>query len=222
MAAPGGRGPRGACTALLAVPAASSALLAGLLVVLAALGPGPGTLRGAAPTCAAGPPSQPAVRPHAEVFSYTGRPGTVTQTLAGAVHHGMEDVEVWAQTFAPGAGTPVHRHDCEEVFLVTRGTATLRVLLGPQQLPPGAGAAEPRELVAPANATIVVPKNAVHQLVNAGDGDLSVYVIVGSPPIEVYTFPSWAAAAEDRAVGSLVFPYHWDRACPPSGPSSVR
>eukprot|EP00271_Cylindrocystis_brebissonii_P007699 TRINITY_DN2131_c0_g1_i1.p1 TRINITY_DN2131_c0_g1~~TRINITY_DN2131_c0_g1_i1.p1 ORF type:complete len:253 (-),score=22.33 TRINITY_DN2131_c0_g1_i1:487-1245(-) len=76
------------------------------------------------PTCA--PQGLPLVRSLAEFHqdSY-GRSGLSHITVAGAVHHGMQEVEVWMQTFAPGAGTPIHRHACEEVFVVLGGHGTL-------------------------------------------------------------------------------------------------
>lgn len=47
-------------------------------------------------------------------------PGLVHQTVAGPAH-GLKTLEVWVETIAPGAGTPVHRHDCEEVFVILTG-----------------------------------------------------------------------------------------------------
>ena len=48
-------------------------------------------------------------------------PGLDHQTLAGP-EHGMKTLEMWLQTIAPGAGTPVHRHNCEEAIVVLRGS----------------------------------------------------------------------------------------------------
>ncbi|KAF2610097.1 hypothetical protein F2Q70_00009360 [Brassica cretica] len=42
-----------------------------------------------------------------------GIPGLTHMTVAGSVLHGMKEVEIWLQTFAPGAATPIHRHSFE-------------------------------------------------------------------------------------------------------------
>ena len=47
-------------------------------------------------------------------------PGLRHQTIAGH-KQGVTTMEVWSQTMAPGAATPVHRHACEEVILVLSG-----------------------------------------------------------------------------------------------------
>ena len=36
-------------------------------------------------------------------------------------------MEAWLQTFAPGGRTPIHKHDCEELFVVLRGRGSLYV-----------------------------------------------------------------------------------------------
>lgn len=42
-------------------------------------------------------------------------PGLTHRTVAGPLQ-GLSTLEVWVQTVAPGAATPVHRHDCEEAI----------------------------------------------------------------------------------------------------------
>ncbi|KAK4441707.1 Auxin-binding protein T92 [Sesamum alatum] len=54
-----------------------------------------------------------------------GRFGLSHMTIAGSVMHGFKEVEVWLQTFAPGVRTPIHRHSCEEIFVVLKGSGTL-------------------------------------------------------------------------------------------------
>jgi mannose-6-phosphate isomerase-like protein (cupin superfamily) len=118
----------------------------------------------------------PYVRTFSEPRDF-GRPGLSHVTLHGAVQHGAREarqqdchtplpsrltpvvaaqVEVWQQAFAPQAGTPIHRHDCEEVFIVLAGSGTLRVR-------EGAGS-EVRQLQFSANSTLVVQPNFVHQV----------------------------------------------------------
>ena len=57
----------------------------------------------------AGPP-RPIVYPVAQLYQDDyGRSGLSHITVAGARHHGMQRLEVWLHTFAPGVRTPVHR-----------------------------------------------------------------------------------------------------------------
>ena len=51
-------------------------------------------------------------------------PGLSHRTVAGHLH-GFRDLEVWVQTLAPGAATPIHRHDCEEAIVVLEGSGVL-------------------------------------------------------------------------------------------------
>lgn len=51
---------------------------------------------------------------HAQLATFH-LPGLEHQTLASHAH-GVNGMEVWRQTVAPGAGTPVHRHNCEELL----------------------------------------------------------------------------------------------------------
>ncbi|KQJ86514.1 hypothetical protein BRADI_4g06030v3 [Brachypodium distachyon] len=88
-----------------------------------------------------------------------GRKGFSHITIAGALAHGMREVEVWLQTFGPGQRTPIHRHSCEEVFVVLKGRGTL--LLGSTSLQyPGT----PQEIPVFQNSTFTVPVNDPHQI----------------------------------------------------------
>ena len=53
-------------------------------------------------------------------------PGLQHQTLANA-DHGLAHLSLWRQTMAPGAATPPHRHDCEEVVLIESGSGELHL-----------------------------------------------------------------------------------------------
>ncbi|KAH9308604.1 hypothetical protein KI387_036515, partial [Taxus chinensis] len=88
-----------------------------------------------------------------------GREGFVHTTVAGAVLHGMKEVEVWLQTFAPGSQTPIHRHSCEEVFMVMKGNGTLLLASDSQKKYPG----KPEEIAVVANSTFTIPVNVAHQ-----------------------------------------------------------
>mgnify|MGYP002382414021 CR=1 FL=1 len=77
------------------------------------------------------------------------------------------------QTIQPGAGTPVHRHDCEEVIVVLRGAG--QVTIAGETLQFGA------------NSTLILPANAVHQLVNTGDEAMFLVAALGMNPVQVQT-----------------------------------
>ncbi|KAG8093177.1 hypothetical protein GUJ93_ZPchr0012g20965 [Zizania palustris] len=88
-----------------------------------------------------------------------GREGFSHITVAGALVHGMKEVELWLQTFGPGQRTPIHRHSCEEVFVVLKGKGTL--LLGSSSMKyPG----QPQEIPVFQNSTFSVPVNDPHQV----------------------------------------------------------
>ena len=64
------------------------------------------------------------------------------------------------ETLVSGSGTPIYRHDCEEIFIIVNGGGTVYIASESNNSFPG-------ELVAmlfSANSTFVVPANAVHQL----------------------------------------------------------
>lgn len=67
---------------------------------------------------------------------------------------GARQVEAWYTTLAPGAATPPHVHDAEEVVVVLRGAGELRVGDGCQPF------------VAP--CTLIAPAGLTHQIVNTG------------------------------------------------------
>lgn len=88
-----------------------------------------------------------------------GRPGLSHVTLAGSVLHGMKEIEVWLQNFVPGSCTPIHRHSCEEVFVVLRGNGTLYLAAESHGKYPGTPQAYPIF----GNSTFAIPVNDAHQ-----------------------------------------------------------
>ena len=99
-------------------------------------------------------------------------PGIRHMTLAGP-SDGLRALEVWHQRVAPGAATPWHRHDCEEVVVVLQGTGCCefegrRVSFGPQ-------------------STLIVPANVVHQITNTGDTEAVLIAALSMAPVEVRT-----------------------------------
>ena len=100
-------------------------------------------------------------------------PGLSHRTLAGP-EHGLTQLAVWSQRLAPGAATPPHRHDCEEAVVVLAGEGTLSL--------------DGRESRFVAGDTVIVPKNALHQIVNTGASDLSVIAAFSMSPVQAH-FP---------------------------------
>ncbi|GAA0161025.1 hypothetical protein LIER_17442 [Lithospermum erythrorhizon] len=136
-----------------------------------------------------------------------GRPGLSHTTVAGSLVHGFKEVEVWLQTFAPGSGTPIHRHSCEEVFVVLKGSGTLYLASNSHSKYPGT----PQEFPMFANSTVHVPVNDVHQVRNTNSGeDLQVLVIISRPPVKVFTYDDWSMP---HTAARLKFPYYWDERC---------
>lgn len=99
-------------------------------------------------------------------------PGLNHQTLAGP-EHGFGTLEMWMQTIAPGAGTPVHRHECEEAIVVLRGSGQCTIDgvvcdFGP-------------------NSTLQIPPDAIHQILNTGTEDMFLVAALGQAPVRVCT-----------------------------------
>mmetsp|Transcript_2171 Transcript_2171/g.14346 ORF Transcript_2171/g.14346 Transcript_2171/m.14346 type:complete len:180 (-) Transcript_2171:1286-1825(-) len=128
-----------------------------------------------------------------------GRPGLSHLTLWGASQDSMKQVEVWMQTFATGTGTPIHRHDNEEIFLVNHGEASIHWQR--------AGEKASMECAVPKNGTFVVPCNVVHQIWNYGKEDVQVTVVIGNPPIRIYLYERWNMSYDH---GKLKHPYTFD------------
>jgi len=97
-------------------------------------------------------------------------PGLKHQTIGGH-EQGLRTMEVWLQTMAPGAATPVHRHACEEVILILSGSGTCTV--GSQSY--GFGP----------NSTLVLEPDVVHQIVNTSDVEMKLVAALGMAPVRV-------------------------------------
>uniref|UniRef100_A0A0D9XZX2 Auxin-binding protein 1 n=1 Tax=Leersia perrieri TaxID=77586 RepID=A0A0D9XZX2_9ORYZ len=135
-----------------------------------------------------------------------GLEGLSHATLAGALAHGMKEVEVWLETFGPGQRTPIHRHSCEEVFVVLKGKGTL--LLGSSSMKyPG----QPQEIPVFQNSTFTVPVNDPHQVWNSDEyEDLQVIVVISRPPMKVFIYDDWDMP---HTAAKLKFPIFWDEEC---------
>jgi quercetin dioxygenase-like cupin family protein len=95
-------------------------------------------------------------------------PGIAHTTLACA-GLGTGRISLWRQALAPGAETPPHRHDCEEVVLVEAGRGRLLV----------DGVVVEFE----ADTTLVLPAGCDHQIVNHGDVPLRLLAVFPSTPV---------------------------------------
>jgi len=97
-------------------------------------------------------------------------PGITHQTLASRAGQ-IGSFEVWQQSLSPGAVTPLHRHDCEEVIIFTGGTGIMRH--DGQDTPCGAG------------TVLLCQPNELHQILNTGSAALTLYGILALSPVPV-------------------------------------
>jgi quercetin dioxygenase-like cupin family protein len=97
-------------------------------------------------------------------------PGLDHRTLAGP-DNGMKNLEVWGQTIAAGSGTPVHRHACEEAIVILEGSGTLTVNGEQTAFGP--------------NSTLIIPADAVHQIVNSGNTNMVLIAALSMAPVRV-------------------------------------
>lgn len=100
----------------------------------------------------------------------TGLPGITHRTLASGAD-GLTSLSVWMQSLDPGAATPPHRHDCDEVVLVLAGHGELHLGGEVQQFGP--------------EQTIVLPAGLDHQIVNSGDQPLRTLAAFAATPVQV-------------------------------------
>ena len=99
-------------------------------------------------------------------------PGLSHRTVAGPLQ-GFHTLEVWVQTVDPGAATPVHRHDCEEAIVILEGHGVMEIEGQKQEFEPG--------------NTLVIPRNAVHQVTCSGSEPLRLVAALGAAPVRVHT-----------------------------------
>jgi quercetin dioxygenase-like cupin family protein len=97
-------------------------------------------------------------------------PGLNHRTLAGP-EHGLKNLEIWAQTIEAGAGTPVHRHACEEAIVILEGNGTLTI--------------NGEESRFGTNSTLIIPADAVHQIVNSGSTRMVLIAALSMAPVKV-------------------------------------
>lgn len=106
-------------------------------------------------------------------------PGVAHATWAGAAE-GLTQISLWRQTLAPGAATPPHVHDCDEVVLCMAGEGEVHVDGAVHRFGPA--------------TTVVLPKDRPHQLFNVGDVPMEILGVFGATPVGT-TLPDGAALA---------------------------
>lgn len=114
-------------------------------------------------------------------------PGLVHRTVAG-LDQDVRSLEVWVQTISPGAATPVHRHACEEVIVVLRGGGHLTIDGETRPFGP--------------NHTLIIPADAIHQIVAAEGDELHLVAALAMGPVRV------------RTAEGAPLPLPWDLAAP--------
>jgi quercetin dioxygenase-like cupin family protein len=95
-------------------------------------------------------------------------PGVAHATWAGQ-DEGLTQLSLWRQTLAPGAATPPHRHDCDEVVLCMAGSGEVHADGAVHRV--GAG------------QTVVLPKDRDHQIVNTGAQPMEILGCFGATPV---------------------------------------
>jgi len=98
-------------------------------------------------------------------------PGITHSTLAGR-DSGLKHLSVWRQRLAPGAATPPHRHECEEVVLITDGS--------------GVATFGEDSVHFQADSTLVIPAGTVHQIANTGTAPLGLLAVFAETPVRVW------------------------------------
>lgn len=95
-------------------------------------------------------------------------PGVAHATWAGEAE-GLTQLSVWRQTLAPGAATPPHRHDCDEVVLCLAGWGEVHA------------DGEVRRFGA--EHTVVLPRGRNHQIFNVGPQPMELVGLFGASPV---------------------------------------
>ena len=99
-------------------------------------------------------------------------PGLRHRTVGGK-DGGVKSMEVWQQTIAPGAATPVHRHACEEVIVILSGAGSLTI--------------EGETTAFGPNSTLIIPNEVVHQIVNTSADEMHLIATLSMAPVQVRT-----------------------------------
>jgi mannose-6-phosphate isomerase-like protein (cupin superfamily) len=107
---------------------------------------------------------------HSTIPTYT-LPGLEHQTIARK-STGTDAIEIWKQTLAPGAATPPHFHECEEVIYIQQGTGEIAI--------------EGKTLPFSADCTLILPPRLLHQITNTGPEDMRLAACLSESPARVF------------------------------------
>lgn len=99
-------------------------------------------------------------------------PGIAHATLACHLD-GLTQLSVWRQSLAPGAATPPHRHDCDEVVLCLSGRGEVHE--------------DGRVLRFASGDTVALPAGRDHQLFSTGPQSLELVGIFAATPVMTRT-----------------------------------
>lgn len=95
-------------------------------------------------------------------------PGIAHVTRASR-RDGLSSLSIWHQTLQPGAGTPPHRHDCDEVVMCVAGSGELRSGSRVERFGP--------------HSTLVLPAHEAHQILNSGAEPLEIVGVLAATPV---------------------------------------
>lgn len=98
-------------------------------------------------------------------------PGIRHRTLAGR-EHGLSGLSVWQQTLAPGAATPPHSHDIEEVVICQAGCGEVHLAGRVHRF----GAA----------TSVLLPPGIPHQIFNVGTEPMEIIGVFPAAPVGVF------------------------------------
>ncbi|CAN7229205.1 cupin domain-containing protein [Variovorax sp. LjRoot290] len=98
-------------------------------------------------------------------------PGITHRTLAGH-EHGLTQLSIWKQTLAPGASTPPHSHDTEEVVLCHAGRGEVHLDGQVHRFGPA--------------SSVLLPRDVPHQIFNVGDEPMEITGVFPAAPVGVF------------------------------------
>lgn len=103
-------------------------------------------------------------------------PTPLAPALPGIAHHtrasranGLTQLSVWHQTLEPGAGTPHHRHDCDEIVLCIGGSGEVVSNGGTERFSAG--------------STLIFPADLYHTITNTGSSALEIIGVLAATPV---------------------------------------
>ena len=98
-------------------------------------------------------------------------PGLQHQTIASK-SDGTHAMEAWKQALAPGAATPPHFHECEEVIYILQGMGEIAI--------------EGETVPFAADCTLILPPLQVHQITNTGPEEMRLAACLSESPARVF------------------------------------